>query len=434
VSFRARLTLIAALAIAATVTGASLALWLVAKHELQSSVDTALFTRAQELVDGRTFTPFQRTNLWEEINPDGTPNGSGNYEFHIGAEMLAVARGEARQYYLSTHIGGQHFRVLVAPLFSRLDPTTATGAAIVAQNIASNDRALHRIGFWIVLIGGTGIMLATLLAAFVAAAALRPIRRLSAAARSVAATGDLSERVEVTSHDEIGRLAERFNEMLAALEQSVGAQRRLVADASHELRTPLTAIRTNLDLIREGHLPEHEVQAALAESATELDELTRLVSDLVELARGEERRLRLEDVPLDDLVAAAVERAQARAPQVRFVSQLSPTLVNADPRLLERAVSNLLDNAVKWSPAGGTIEVTVNGGEVVVRDHGPGIAPADLPHVFDRFYRAAAARSKPGSGLGLAIVREAADAHGGEVVAESTGAGARFRLTLPVAA
>jgi two-component system sensor histidine kinase MprB len=433
VSFRARLTLIAALAIAAIVAGASLALWAVANHELQSSVDAALYTRATELVNGRTFTPFQRTNLWEEINPDGSPNGSGNYEFHVGPNMLAVARGQARQYYVSTHIGGSHFRVLVAPLTSRLDGSVA-GAAIVAQNIASNDRALHRIGFWIVLIGGTGIVLAALLAAGVAAAALRPIRRLTEAAESVAATGDLTERVEVTSHDEIGRLAERFNEMLAALEQSVGAQRRLVADASHELRTPLTAIRTNLDLIREGHLPEHEVQAALAESATELDELTRLVSDLVELARGEERRLRLEDVQLDDLVAVSVERAQSRAPQVRFVSQLSPTLVHADPFLLERAVSNLLDNAVKWSPPGGTIEVSVNGGEVVVRDHGPGIADADLPHVFDRFYRAPAARSKPGSGLGLAIVREAAEAHGGKAVAESTAGGARFRLTLPVAA
>jgi two-component system, OmpR family, sensor histidine kinase MprB len=433
VSFRARLTLIAALAIAVTVTGASLALWLVAGHELQSSVDAALFTRAQELVVGRSFTPIESGGtLWEEINPDGTPNGRGNYVFHIAPRMIKVAQG-AHDYYLSTHIGGTHMRVLVAPLQSQFT-NSVTGAAIVAESVTANDRALHRIGFWIVLVGGTGILLAALIAAFVAAAALRPIRRLSAAARSVATTGDLTERVEVTSHDEIGDLATRFNEMLAALEQSVGAQRRLVADASHELRTPLTAIRTNLDLIREGHLPPHEVQAALSESATELDELTRLVSDLVELARGEERQLRLEDVQLDDLVAATVERAQARAPQVRFVSQLSPTLVSADPRLLERAVSNLLDNAVKWSPAGGTIEVTVNGGEVVVRDHGPGIAEADLPHVFDRFYRAPAARAKPGSGLGLAIVREAANAHGGDVVAESTEGGARFRLTLPVAA
>jgi two-component system sensor histidine kinase MprB len=225
----------------------------------------------------------------------------------------------------------------------------------------------------------------------------------------------------------------RFNEMLAALERSVGAQRRLVADASHELRTPLTAVRTNVDLLREGKLPEAEARHALDEASVELDALTRLVSDLVELARGEERQLRLEDIQLDDLVASVVERAQARAPQVRFVTALSPTLVQADPVLLERAVSNLLDNAVKYSPDGAPIEVTVRGGEVVVADHGPGIAEVDLPRVFDRFYRAATARSKPGAGLGLAIVREAAEAHGGTASAESTASGARFKLALPLA-
>ena len=160
--------------------------------------------------------------------------------------------------------------------------------------------------------------------------------------------------------------------MLAALESSVGAQRRLVADASHELRTPLTAARTNVDLLREGKLPEDEARHALDEASVELDALTHLVSDLVELARGEERKLRIEDVQLDDLVAAIVERAQARAPQVRFVTALSPTHVKADPVLLERAVSNLLDNAVKYSPDGAPIEVSVRGGEVVVAGSRPG--------------------------------------------------------------
>jgi two-component system sensor histidine kinase MprB len=273
--------------------------------------------------------------------------------------------------------------------------------------------------------------LAAGLAALVATAALRPVRRLTAAAENVAATGSLTERVDATGHDELGRLATQFNAMLAALERSVGSQRRLVADASHELRTPLTAVRTNVDLLREGKLPADEAQHALAEASVELDALTRLVSDLVELARGEERKLSLEDVQLDDLVAATVERAQARAPQVTFVTALSPTHVMADRALLERAVSNLLDNAVKYSPDGAPIDVAVRGGEVIVADHGPGIADEDLPRVFDRFYRAATARSKPGAGLGLAIVREAAEAHGGRATAESSTAGARFRLVLP---
>ena len=308
------------------------------------------------------------------------------------------------------------------------------GAVVVVGDLAPTDHALDRIRFWILLVGGFGIAAAAALAAFVAAFALRPVRRLTAAAEHVAATGNLSERVDVPGRDELGRLATRFNTMLAALETSVGAQRRLVADASHELRTPLTAARTNIDLLREGLLPAEEARHALDEASVELDALTRLVSDLVELARGEERKLRIEDVQLDDLVASSVERAQSRAPQVTFVTSLSPVLVKADPVLLERAVSNLLDNAVKYSPDGAPIEVSVRGGEVVVQDHGPGIAAEDLPRVFDRFYRAAAARSKPGSGLGLAIVREAAEAHGGTATAESSPTGARFKLALPAGA
>jgi two-component system sensor histidine kinase MprB len=226
-------------------------------------------------------------------------------------------------------------------------------------------------------------------------------------------------------------LGARFNAMLAALEESVGRQRRLVADASHELRTPLTSTRTNIDLLREGRLPPEEAKHALDEASIELAALTTLVSDLVELARGEERKLRVEDVQLDDLVAGAVERARSRAPEATFVTSLSPTVVRADPVLLERAVLNLLDNAVKYSPVGAPIEVTVREGEVVVADHGPGVAEEDEARIFDRFYRSAAARSKPGAGLGLAIVREAARAHGGDATVESSAGGASFRLSLP---
>src|SRR4029078_10594169 len=213
----------------------------------------------------------------------------------------------------------------------------------------------------------------------------------------------------------------------APRDTSAVSRRRLAADASHELRTPLTAARTNVDLLREGRLPEDEAQHALDEASVELDAVTRLVSDLVELARGEERKLRIEDIQLDDLVSGVVERAQAPAARVTFVATLSQTHVQPDPVLLERAVSNLLENAVKYSPPGAPIEVTVRAGEVIVQDHGPGIAAEDLPRVFDRFYRAAAARSKPGAGLGLAIVREAAEAHGGTATAESNSLGARVQ-------
>ena len=251
-----------------------------------------------------------------------------------------------------------------------------------------------------------------------------------AAAEQVAATGDLTERVDGAGGDELGRLAGRFNAMLAALEESVGRQRRLVADASHELRTPLTAARTNVDLLREGKLPADEARRALDEAAVELDALTRLVSDLVELARGEERKLRIEDVqprrPRRGDRSSVRSRARRRS---RSSPRSPPTMVSADPMLLERAISNLLDNAVKYSPEGAPIEVSVRAGEVVVAGPRPGDRrrgpAARLRPLLPRRH---VARSKPGAGLGLAIVREAAEAHGGTA---ATAASARSRTAAP---
>jgi two-component system, OmpR family, sensor histidine kinase MprB len=413
VSFRQRLMLYTAFAIALTVAGASVAVWAIARHELLSQVDAALVDRG----------PYS-TNFTEVISPDGSV--FGNARLPVTRDIVAVATGQRRAYFTTTRVGGVHLRELV-------QPRAPGGAVITAQDLGPTDRALHRIRFWIFLIGAAGILLAAALAAFVAAAALLPVRRLTKAAESVAATGDLSERVQPGGDDELGRLARRFNEMLAALEESVGKQRRLVADASHELRTPLTAARTNVELVREGKLSEDDTLHALDEASAELTALSTLVADLVELARGAERQLRVEEVQLDDLVAGVVERAKSRATEATFVTALSPTLVYADPVLLERAVGNLLDNAVKYSPPGAPIEVSVRDGEVVVADHGPGVAEEDLPRIFDRFYRAAAARAKPGAGLGLAIVREAAEAHGGTATVESSASGARFTLTLPAA-
>jgi two-component system sensor histidine kinase MprB len=420
-SFRQRLMLYTAGAIAVTVTASSIALWIVARHELLGQVDSSLITQAHDAHP----SPFSRTYT-EIIGPNGSRSGVA---LPVTKEMTAVATGKRGQYFTETTVRGTnglsyHLREFVAPI-------EGGGAILSAQDLAQTDRTLSRIKLWIVLIGGAGIALAAALAAIVATAALKPVRRLTTAAENVTATGDLSERVAVSGHDELGRLGARFNAMLAALEESVGRQRRLVADASHELRTPLTSTRTNIDLLREGRLPPEEAKHALDEASIELAALTTLVSDLVELARGEERKLRVENVQLDDLVAGAVERARSRAPEATFVTSLSPTVVHADPVLLERAVLNLLDNAVKYSPVGAPIEVTVREGEVVVADQGPGVAEEDAARIFDRFYRSAAARSKPGAGLGLAIVREAARAHGGDATVESSASGASFRLSLP---
>lgn len=417
-SFRQRVTLLTAVAIAVTVAAASGAVWIVAKHELYDQLDTTL--AQQQIGSG----PFGGGGVYTiVIHADGDVTGPLAGQIPITRRIRSVLSSGEGYFFTNTVVQGVKVRELVA--------SRGSGAVITVQPLEPTLHALSRIRFWILLFDGVGIAIAAALAALVATAALRPVRRLTAAAENVAATGDLTERVKVAGTDELGRLAGRFNTMLGALEDSVGRQRRLVADASHELRTPLTAARTNVDLVREGKLPEHEVRHALDEASTELDSLTSLVADLVELARGEERKLRIEEVQLDDLVLSAVERAKARAPEATFVTSLTPVQVHVDPVLVERAVGNLLDNAVKYSPPGAPIEVSVREGEVVVADHGPGIAEEDLPRIFDRFYRAAGARSKPGAGLGLAIVREAAEAHGGKAIAESTTGGARFRLTLP---
>jgi two-component system sensor histidine kinase MprB len=422
-SFRQRLMLLVATAIAVTVAAVSTVVWFVAKHQLRSQVDSSLIAQAQTALAGHN-DPFGSPIPYMVLRPDGSVDRN-NFQMppKITNRDREVAQSGVGTYYSDTTINGIHARLAVIG-FGR-------GAVITAASLVPTDHALARIRFWLLLIGATGVAVAAALSAFVAAAALRPIRRLTTAAENVAATGDLSERVTVSGRDELGRLGARFNAMLAALEESVGRQRRLVADASHELRTPLTSTRTNIDLLREGRLPDEEARQALDDAATELAALTTLVSDLVELARGEERKLRIEEVHLDDLVGSAIERAKSRAPEATFVASLSPTIVQADPVLLERAVLNLLDNAVKYSPSGAPIEVTVRDGEVIVADHGPGVAEEDVPRIFDRFYRSAAARSKPGAGLGLAIVREAARAHGGDATVESSPRGASFRLTLP---
>ena len=249
-------------------------------------------------------------------------------------------------------------------------------------------------------------------------------------------TGDLSERIEVEGRDELSRLASSFNTMLGALEESTRARSQLVADASHELRTPLTSLRTNIEVLAsDRQLPAGERERLLSDVIEQLGEMTTLISELIELARGEQHQAEPEDVRLDLVAAGAVERTKRNRPGVEFKTDLEESLVYGVPETLDRALGNLLDNAAKWSPPDGEVEIAVHGGEVTVRDHGPGIAEEDLPYVFDRFYRASSARGLPGSGLGLAIVRQVAQAHGGTVVAErAEGGGTLMRFNLNGAA
>jgi len=324
------------------------------------------------------------------------------------AIRTAAASGQGR-FYTDMHVDGTHIRVLVTGI-------GPGGALAVALPMTTVDNALAHQAVLLLVIGGAGILLAALLGFFVARTALAPIARFTKQTESIAANPERieHERLDVMGSDELARLAGTFNQTLDALERSVEAQRNLVADASHELRTPIATIRANLQLMRDEELLSPEDRAALrADVIQELDELTALVGDVVELARGSKPSGEYGDVRLDEVVRDAVERSRRRSPGLTFHQVIEPTLVRGEPARISRAVTNLLDNAAKWSPTEGVVEVTLHNGKVTVRDHGPGFNDEDLPYVFDRFHRAKEARSKPGSGLGLAIVRQAAEAHDG---------------------
>jgi two-component system, OmpR family, sensor histidine kinase MprB len=308
------------------------------------------------------------------------------------------------------------------------------------QPLTEADRLLSRLRLILILIALGGIALAALLGGLVARAVVAPVGRLTRAAEHVARTQDLSGRIEADRADEIGRLAVSFNAMLDALGRSMGAldasvhaQRQLVADASHELRTPVTSLRTNIEILQQARdLHPAEREQLYADVIEQIEELTLLVNDLIDLARGEEPPAETEEVRLDQVVRESIERARRHAPETPFETTLTPTLLVGVPARLGRAVNNLLDNAVKYSPAGQPVEIRLADHELVVRDHGPGIAQDDLPHIFDRFYRGAEARGRPGSGLGLAIVRQVVEQHGGTIVASAApGGGTAMRIHLP---
>jgi two-component system, OmpR family, sensor histidine kinase MprB len=346
----------------------------------------------------------------------------------VNAATRAVAAGHRPAFFSDATVAGTHVRMLT-------ERAPGDGVWQVALPLSDVDSTLAHLELVLAIVCLGGIALAAALGLLVSRAALLPVRRLTGAAERVARTQDLGHRIESSEQDELGRLADSFNTMLAALERSRLAQRQLVSDASHELRTPLTSVQANLDALALGdRLPANERARIVTAAQAQLRELTALVGDLVDLSKTEVEELEVEDVRLDLAAAGALERARLHAPQCRFALDAEPCLVRAAPARLERAIANLLDNACKWSPPEppAPIEVRVRDGRLEVRDHGPGIPAEDLPRVFDRFYRAPAARGRAGSGLGLAIVRHMAETHGGSVhAANDPNGGARLTLELP---
>jgi two-component system sensor histidine kinase MprB len=453
VSYRRRLTLLAAVAVTLAVAVASVATYLSVRAQLRDSVDDHLrsLNRRVATQPAPTAGPARRQIDAEQerrrflLLLPSSPLGEQGYAQVVtsagritpppgrpallatGPRVLAVAQGRAEPFFYDADLSGTPVRVYVGPF--------ADGQALqAAQSLADVNATMRRVTLVLVLVSLGGVVLAAMLGGLVGGSAMQPVRRLMRGTRYVAATQDLSRRVEAVGDDELAGLARSFNAMLEALAESRRAQRQLVADASHELRTPLTTVQANVELLSRAHELAPEEREQLREDLlSQLRELTGLVGDLVELARERPPESDLEELDLAALVESCVERMRGHGPSLRFVAGLEPCLVRADRVRLERAVINLLDNARKWSPDGGTVEVEVSGGELVVRDEGPGIEAADRPHVFDRFYRSAESRRLPGSGLGLAIVRQVAETHGGTVAAEAAdGGGALMRLRLPV--
>ena len=485
-SLRARVGLLVAVGVGLAVALTSVAAYATVRDQLHRQRDDELMSRAHAsvttaLADPEALRDLPATALGAAadlrialLSANGTGlTARGQVDAPpLGDPELAVARGERTSSLRTATVSGSSFRVVAVR-------TAASGLALVlAQPTADTDRTVHRLGLVLLLVGGVGVAAAAWAGAAIARAGLRPVERLTVAAENVATTQRL-DAIEVHGSDEIARLTSAFNAMLAALAASRDRQRALVADAGHELRTPLTSLRTNLDLLAQddqragraqggvsaadgpqgglvgsdgaqGGLSAADRSELLGDVRAQVTELSELVGDLVDLAREDSPTPVREPVDLADIVGRAVQRVARRAPEVDFDTECDPFVLDGDAAALERAVINLLDNAAKWSPRPGVVRTRlfrevvpgdVGNGRVrhsavlQIRDQGAGIQPADLPHVFDRFYRSADARALPGSGLGLAIVRQAVERHGGTVEAAAAdpafGGGTVLTVRLP---
>ena len=349
-----------------------------------------------------------------------------------GAPELTVARiqtGTSARTVTDGH--GVAFRMVAVPQTIGQQRY----AVVMARPLVPTERTLHWLWITMLVTGGLGVLLAVFFGWWGSKQALRPLRNLSGAVAHVTETDELSP-IAIHSDDELGDLTRSFNTMLNSLSSSRERQRRLIADAGHELRTPLTSMRTNIELLvadeKTGMLPEGARGEILHDIAAQLGEFTSLVGDLVQLSREDKVAANPLSIDFRDVVEAAIVRAKRRGPGINFDVELNPLYLVGEPDTLERAVTNLLDNAVKFSPAGGTIHVHLQGDQLRIADQGPGIAHEDLPHVFDRFYRSDRARNTPGTGLGLSIVAHTITSHGGQVTARrSAEGGAEFVVRLP---
>jgi two-component system sensor histidine kinase MprB len=446
VNLRTRLTITVAAIVAAAIIVGAYAVLYSTKRELRSQVDTFLVARADRFVnqppgppgrgpgaagparfgaDRGPLADFDAVVQVVDRNGRVVQSIADQPGLPLAAQDRQLAQSGGPQRLRDVTIDGTHYRLLTTPLRSG-------GAVQVARSLEENDSVLSTLRSRLFVIGALGTLLASLVAWAVARRATRPILHLTEATEHVAATQDLAVPIPVSGNDEVGRLAASFNTMLVALDTSREQQRRLVVDASHELRTPLTAVRTNIDFLgRAKTLDADERNKLVAETRLELDELTNLVGELVELATDVRTEEPVEAVDLAELAEDVANRFQRRTGREVPVTVTGTSTINGRKSMLDRAISNLVDNALKFSMAPDAVEIEVSNTTVVVSDRGDGIAEEDAPKVFDRFYRARDARTLPGSGLGLAIVKQIAELHGGTVIlAPRLGGGTLARLTV----
>ncbi len=429
---RGRLALLAALTVAVAVAACALACWFLVRAQLFNSLDDALrdtSVQPRDVVDrlqsGQCSppdrpapNPFGATV--QVVDVSGTSCVIVGRKLEVKQADIAVAKRDRAEVIHRSQGDGAGYRV-------RTTPVPGTGLAVsVARPTTEVDQSLRNLALILTLVGGAGVLGAAGAGVALARAGLRPVDRLTHAVEHIARTEDLAVRIPVEGDDEIARLSRSFNAMTGALASSRELQQQLIADAGHELRTPLTSLRTNIDLLVRSEesgrpLPEEDRRELLSSVRSQMTELAALIGDLQELSRppgpaeGAEAQAAAAVVGLHEVTGRAVARVRPRGPGVTVTAELEPWYVRAEPAALERSVVNLLDNAVKFSPEGGTVDVAVHGGELRVRDRGPGVPESELPHVFDRFWRSPSARSLPGSGLGLSIVARTVRQAGGDV-------------------
>ncbi|MFE9612859.1 sensor histidine kinase [Streptomyces sp. NPDC006012] len=459
---RSQLSLLVAAAVAFGVAAVSVTCWFIVQGKLYEQTDSDLKQAVTAMLIGRPPHPDDIRNTLSNCvgTPQTTVSGYRNTYSQLvtsdgtvclfesskdqikvtpaDEDLIKNAASDRGLFHNGTDVAGKRVRVLTMPV--TITPTNTDAAIMVGVSLAGTEATLKDLALVLLLVSGIGVVGAGAAGLAVARAGLRPVDKLTEVVEHVARTEDLSIRIPVAedSTDEIARLSRSFNSMTSALASSRELQQQLIADAGHELRTPLTSLRTNVELLSRSEetgrpLPPADRKALMASVTAQMSELASLIGDLQELSRSEgQRGERVQVIAFHDTVNTALRRARLRGPELTITAGLAPWYVRAEPSALERAIVNILDNAVKFSPEGGAIDVALDRGVLTVRDRGPGIPAEELPHVFDRFWRSQSARALPGSGLGLSIVARTVQQAGGEVsLTPAQGGGTVATLRLP---